>query len=496
MAQTEQAYNDIIATRQVDVFADMLRGEVKFSDAQPQSEMDETLSVLARWAMDQTQTQASNIFDRIRAMIAGIDRQLSSQVNEIIHHPDFQSVERAWRGLNHLVANTESDEQLKIKVLNISKADLHQALTKFPGPAFMDGTIFKKVYEEEFGQWGGHPFGCLIGDYYFDHRASDVEMLREMSSVSASAHVPFIAAAAPSVLRMDSWEEIGNPSSIKDGFSGVEYTAWRSLRTKEDSRYLALTMPRFMVRAPYGEKGKPVRGFAFEEEIANGQHEHFCWANAAYAMGANITRSFKLHGWVSQIRGANSGGTVDNLPTYAFETDDGHVDLKCPTEAAISDRRELELAESGFMPLLHVKHTDKAVFIGAQSLQKPAVYDDPAATANANLAARLPYLFATCRFAHYLKAMVRDHVGSFTSSDALKDWLERWITNYVDGDPQTSTDEVKARKPLAEARVSVKDLPGNPGFYTAEFHLRPHYQLEGLTVALKLVAEMRGDKGK
>ncbi|MFV3126340.1 type VI secretion system contractile sheath large subunit [Niveispirillum sp. KHB5.9] len=496
MEHVEQTVKSVIATKQTDMFAEMLREEVKFSDTRRKSDMDETLQVLAERAMAGTQTQASNVFDRIRTMIADIDARLSSQVNEIIHHPEFQSMERAWRGLHYLVANTQSDEHLKIKVFNASKAELNKALAKYSGDAFVEGTIFKKIYLEEFAQLGGHPYSCIIGDYYFDHSAQDVETLREMSSVAAAAHAPFIAAAAPSVLRMNSWQEIGNPSSIRGAFTGVEYTAWRSLREKEDSRYLGLTMPRFLVRAPYGSKGKPVEGFAFEEEIPNGRHEYFCWANAAYAMGTNITRSFKKHGWISQIRGSKSGGLIENLPAYTYETDDGRLDLKCPTEAVIHDLREPELAESGFMALVHEKHTDQAVFLGAQSLQKPAVYDDPAATANANLAARLPYLFATCRFAHYLKALVRDHVGSFTTSVALKEWLERWINNYVDGDPANSTDEVKARKPLAEARVSVADVPGNPGYYTAEFHLRPHYQLEGLTAALKLVAEMRGDKGK
>jgi type VI secretion system protein ImpC len=267
------------------------------------------------------------------------------------------------------------------------------------------------------------------------------------------------------------------------------------LRESDDARYLGLAMPRFLGRTPYGAKTDPVDAFDFEEDTEKADSNNYLWCNAAFAMATNINKSFKLYGWCSRIRGIESGGAVEGLPTHSFPTDDGGVDMKCPTEIAISDRREAELAKNGFMPLIHKKNSDFAAFIGAQSLQKPQEYEDPDATANANLAARLPYLFATCRFAHYLKCIVRDKIGSFKEQEDMQIWLNKWIRQYVDGDPRNSSEEVKARKPLAAAEVVVEADDSNPGYYRSRFYLRPHYQLEGLTVSLRLVSKLPSAKG-
>jgi type VI secretion system protein ImpC len=423
-------------------------------------------------------------------MMAALDRKLSEQVNLIMHHEDFQQLESAWRGLHYMVNNTETDEMLKIKVFNISKKELGRTLKKFKGTAWDQSPIFKKMYEEEFGQFGGEPYGCLVGDYHFDHSPQDVELLANIAQVSSATHAPFITGASPSLMQMESWQELSNPRDLTKIFTTPEYAAWRSLRESDDSRYLGLAMPRFLARLPYGAKTDPVPEFDFEEDTDGADSTKYCWANSAYAMATNINRSFKLYGWCTRIRGIESGGAVEGLPSHTFPTDDGGVDMKCPTEIAISDRREAELARNGFMPFVHRKNSNFAAFIGAQSLQKPAEYHDPTATDNARLAARLPYLFACCRFAHYLKCIVRDKVGSFRERGEMEAWLNNWIMNYVDGDPVNSSQDTKARKPLAAAHVVVEEVEGNPGFYGAKFFLRPHYQLEGLTVSLRLVSRL------
>ena len=315
-----------------------------------------------------------------------------------------------------------------------------------------------------------------------------------MSKIAASAHAPFIAGASPTVMQMESWQELANPRDLTKIFQTPEYAAWRSLRESDDARYLVMCMPRFLSRLPYGAKTNPVDGFDFEEDTAGAQHDKYSWANAAYAMATNITRSFKTWGWCSRIRGVESGGAVEGLPTHTFPSDDGGVDQKCPTEIAISDRREAELSKNGFLAMVHRKNSDFAAFIGGQTLQKPAEYDDPDATANAALAARLPYIFSTCRFAHYLKCIVRDKVGSFASRDAMTTYLNDWIGQYVDGDPVNSSEEFKARKPLAAAEVVVEEVEGAPGYYSSKFFLKPHYQLEGLTVSLRLVSKLPSEK--
>ncbi|MFG0304812.1 MAG: type VI secretion system contractile sheath large subunit [Phycisphaerales bacterium JB040] len=476
-------------------FSALLKKEFKPKSDRQKEAVENAVKTLAEQVLSSADVVSDDAVRTIEAIIAEIDKRLSAQVNQILHADEFQQIEGAWRGLHHLVNNTETDEMLKIKVFNVSKKDLGKQLKKFKGTAWDQSPLFKKIYEEEYGQFGGEPFGCLVGDYHFDHSPPDVAMLQELSQIAAAAHAPFITGAAPTLLNMDSWQELANPRDLTKIFQTAEYAPWRSLRESEDSRYLGLAMPRFLSRLPYGAKTDPVEEFAFEEDVEGADHNKYTWANAAYAMATNITRSFKAYGWCSQIRGVESGGTVEGLPCHTFPTDDGGVDMKCPTEIAISDRREAELAKNGMMPLLHRKNTDMAAFIGAQSLQQPAEYDDPDATANANLAARLPYLFATCRFAHYLKCIVRDKIGSFAEREDMESWLNQWISNYVEPNPAQASEADKARKPLAGAEVTVEEVEGNPGYYTSKFFLRPHYQLEGLTVSLRLVSKLPSGKG-
>ncbi|HET6340027.1 MAG TPA: type VI secretion system contractile sheath large subunit [Polyangiales bacterium] len=475
-------------------FASLLQKEFRPKSDHVRDEVQNAVKTLAAHALEHTQLISDDTVKTVQSMIAEIDKRLTDQINAIMHNEEFQKLEGAWRGLHHLVTNTETDEKLKIRVMNISKRELHKTLKWYKGTAWDQSPLFKKLYEEEYGTFGGSPYGCLVGDYHFDHSPPDVETLGEISKICSAMHAPFISAVSPNLFLMDSWQELSNPRDLSTLFTTSEHAAWRSLRDSEESRYIGLTMPRFLARRPYGAKSDPVDEFDFEEDTSGADSTKFTWANSAYAMAVNINRSFKLYGWCSRIRGIESGGIVEGLPTHTFPTDDGGVDMKCPTEIAISDRREAELAKNGFMPLLHKKNSDLAAFIGAQSLQKPAKYDDPNATANANLAARLPYLFATCRFAHYLKSIVRDKVGSFKERNDMQDWLQNWITNYVHGDPQHASEEEKAQRPLAGAEVTVEDVEGNPGYYNAKFLLRPHYQLEGLTVSLRLVSKLPSQK--
>jgi len=479
-------------TTEVSAFQSLLRKEFRTKTDRAQEQVESAVKTLAEQVLGATSLVSDDAINSINAIVAALDKKLSDQVNEILHHADFQQMEGSWRGLRHLVFNTESSEMLKIKVFNISKKELGKTLRKFPGTFWDQSPIFKKVYEEEYGTLGGDPYGCLVGDYYFDHSPQDVELLRAMGSVAAAAHSPFIAAAAPTLMGFDSWQELANPRDLTKIFSTPDYAAWRSLRDSEDSRYIGLAMPRFLARLPYGAKTEPVEEFAFEEDTSGADSSKYTWANAAYAMATNINKAFAMYGWCTRIRGVESGGTVEQLPCHTFPSDDGGVDMKCPTEISITDRREAELAKNGLMPLLHRKNSDQATFVGAQSLQKPAEYEQAEATANAALAARLPYIFACSRFAHYLKCIVRDKIGSFKERADMERWLSDWILNYVDGDPTNSTESVKARKPLAGAQVEVKDVEGKPGYYSAVFRLRPHYQLEGLTVSLRLVSRLKG----
>ncbi len=472
-------------------FNELLSREFKPKTEQARAAVEGAVKTLAEQALTNSVTISDDAYKSIETIIGEIDRKLSEQINLILHHEDFQKLESAWRGLHHLVTNTETDEKLKIRFMDVSKEELRRTMKRYKGIAWDQSPFFKQIYEEEYGQLGGEPYGCLVADYYFDHTPPDVDLLSSLAKVSAAAHAPFISGASPAVLQMDSWQELANPRDLTKIFTqNLEYAPWNSLRNSEDSRYVGLAMPRFLARLPYGIKTNPVDEFDFEESTDGADHRKYAWANAAYAMAVNINRSFKHYGWCTLIRGVESGGVVENLPCHSFPTDDGGIDMKCPTEIAISDRREAELAKNGFIPLIHRKNTDYAAFIGAQSLQKPAEYYDADATANANLSARLPYLFACSRFAHYLKCIVRDKIGSFKERDDMQQWLNEWVMNYVDADPVNSSQDTKARRPLAAAEVVVEDIEGNPGYYQAKFFLRPHFQLEGLTVSLRLVAKL------
>jgi type VI secretion system protein ImpC len=494
MAEAEQqAAGGATAFAESD-FSSLLNKEFRPKSDAAKSAVEEAVKTLAEHALANTALISDDALKSIQSIIAAIDAKLTEQINEVLHHPDFQQLESAWRGLHYLVNNTETDEMLKIRVFNISKKEAAKTLKKFKGTAWDQSPIFKKVYGEEYDQFGGQPYGALVADYHFDHSPPDVELLGEMAKIAAAAHAPIITGANPTLFQMDSWSELANPRDLTKIFQTPEYAAWRSLRESEDSKYVGMAMPRFLGRLPYGAKTDPVEAFAFEEDTTGADSSKYTWVNAAYGMAVNITRSFKMYGWCSQIRGVESGGTVQNLPAHTFPTDDGGVDMKCPTEIAIGDRREAELAKNGMMPLIHRKNSDMAAFIGAQSLHKPAEYDDPDATANANLGARLPYLFATTRFAHYLKCMVRDKVGSFKSRQDMEGWLQRWIDQYVDRNAEISSQEEKARKPLAAAQVVVEEVEGNPGYYSSKFFLRPHYQLEGLSVSLRLVSKLPSEK--
>ncbi|MCB1907188.1 MAG: type VI secretion system contractile sheath large subunit, partial [Rhodocyclaceae bacterium] len=367
----EQASQLSGVTLEGDDFTSLLQKEFKPKTEEAKSAVEQAVQTLAQQALAGTAVIGQDVVKTIEAMVAELDRKLTEQINLILHHEDFQKLEGAWRGLHYLVNNTETDEMLKIRVMNITKKELHKTLKRYKGTAWDQSPLFKRIYEEEYGQFGGEPFGCLVGDYYFDQSPPDVELLGEMAKVSAAAHCPFIAGASPTVMQMDSWQELANPRDLTKIFLTPEYAAWRSLRESDDARYLGLAMPRFLARQPYGARTNPVDEFDFEEDTGAADHSKYAWANAAYAMATNINRSFKMYGWCSRIRGIESGGAVEGLPVHTFPTDDGGVDMKCPTEIAISDRREAELAKNGFMPLIHRKNSDFAAFIGAQSLQKP-----------------------------------------------------------------------------------------------------------------------------
>ncbi len=434
-----------------------------------------------------TVTIAPDTEAMINARIAQIDELLSAQLNEIMHHPDFQRLEGTWRGLFYLLSNTETSVSLKIKVFNVNKKDLLKDLQK--ASEFDQSALFKKVYEEEFGVFGGAPFGALIGDYEFGKGGQDMELLEKIASVAAAAHAPFVSGASPEMFNLESYTQLDQPRDLAKIFDTTEYAKWKSFRQSEDSRYVALTAPRVLIRQPYGMATVPVEAFNYEEQVDGTDHAKYLWANAAWALGTRITQAFALYGWTATIRGVESGGLVEGLPVHNFRTESGDLAMKCPTEVPISDRREKELADLGFVSLVHQKGTDKACFFSVQSAQKPKVYDTPSATANARISAQLPYIFAVSRFAHYLKSIMRDKIGGFASRGEVEQFLNRWISNYVVSNDSAGF-TLKAQCPLREARVDVSEIPGKPGCYRAVAFLRPHFQLDELTMSLRLVAEL------
>jgi len=423
----------------------------------------------------------------ISARVAQIDHLISLQLNEVLHHPQFQKLEGTWRGLKYLLDQSETGTQLKIRVLNASKKDLLRDLQR--APEFDQSAMFKKVYEEEYGLFGGEPFGALVGDYEFSKHPEDLELLEKVSQVAAAAHAPFLSAASSELLNMESFTNLDAPRDIGKIFDSTEYAKWKGFRESEDSKYVALTCPRILMRLPYGRDTAPVEGFNFEEGVDGTDHSKYLWGNAAFALASKMTQAFATYGWCVAIRGVEGGGLVDGLPSHTFRTDEGDVALKCPTEIAITDRREKELADQGLVSLVHCKGTDKAAFFSIQSCNKPKLYDSDAANANARLSAQLPYMMATCRFAHYLKAMMRDKIGGFMSREDAWRFLNRWISKYVTQDDKASASQ-KAKFPLREANVEVEEVKGKPGCYRAVAYLRPHFQLDEINVSLRLVAEL------
>jgi len=467
----------------------VLENEFKPRNDLSKSLVQSAVRVLAEQAMQDQNLIQEDVIRTIQAVIADLDQKLTEQLNLFVHHPDFQALEATWRGLHYLVVNSETSHRLKIRVMDISKAELGRTLRNYRGALWDQSPIFKRIYEDEFGQFGGEPFGCLVGDFYFDQSTADVELLSSISRVAASAHCPFIAAANPGMLQMDDWSELGNPVELAKIFTTPDYAAWNSLRQSSDSRYVALTLPKFASRAPYGRSGEVLDAFPFEEDLSRGSLD-VVWSNAAYAMSVNINRAFVKYGWCSQIRGVESGGVVQNLPLLKFSSNDAMGGFGIPTETTISDRREAELSRAGFMPIVYRKNSDLAVFVGARSIHLPKIYESSEANDNSELSTRLPYLFAVSRFAHYLKCIARDKVGSFKTRNDIQRWLNDWVMRYVDGDPSISSEDVKARRPLAQAEVIVEELPGEPGYFHTTFYLRPHFQLEGLSVSLRLVGKI------
>jgi type VI secretion system protein ImpC len=458
--------------------------------ARNETQVESAKTMIAEFVQQVMQGQlvmSKDLETSINARIAEIDRLLSAQLNEIMHNEEFQRLEASWRGLHHLVMNTETSTMLKIRVLNVSKKDLLKDLEK--AVEFDQSALFKKVYEEEFGTFGGAPFGALIGDYEFSNHPQDITLLEKISNVAAAANAPFISAASPQLFGWDSFSDMTEVRDLAKIFDRTEYAKWRAFRDSEDSRYVGLTLPHTLMRLPYGRDTKPTETFNFEEDVDGKDHKKYLWGNAAYAFGTRLTEAFAKYNWCVAIRGVEGGGLVQGLPTHTFQTDEGDVALKCPTEIAITDRREKEFSDLGFIPLVHCKNTDYAAFFGAQSCNKAKKYDTDFANANARLSTQLQYIMAVSRFAHYLKAMMRDKIGSFMSRSDCEIFLNRWIMNYVTPDDNASP-ETKAQFPLRDAAIEVVEVPGKPGVYRAIAFLRPHFQLDELSVSLRLVADL------
>jgi type VI secretion system protein ImpC len=434
-----------------------------------------------------TMTMSKNMDVTINSRIAEIDRLISAQLNEIMHHEDFQKLEGSWRGLHQMVMNSETSSQLKIRVMSVNKKDLLKDFER--ALEFDQSALFKKIYEDEYGTFGGAPYGALIGDYEFGNHPQDMALLEKLSQVAAASHAPFLSAASPDLFGWETFSEMTEVRDVSKIFDRTEYAKWRSFRESEDSRYVGLTLPHTLGRVPYGAATKPTETFRFEEDVDGTDHKKYLWSNAAYALGTRLTEAFAMHGWCVAIRGVEGGGLVDGLPTHTFATDEGEIAQKCPTEVAITDRREKEFSDNGFIPLVHCKGTDYAAFFATQSANKAKKYDTDSANANARLSTQLQYIFAVSRFAHYLKSMMRDKIGSFMSHTDCEKFLNRWISNYVTTDASAGQ-SIKAKYPLREARVDVAEIPGKPGCYRAVAFLRPHFQLDELSVSLRLVADL------
>ncbi len=476
-------------TMEIDEFSALIQRDFKPKDDKGRDKIQAAVATLAQQALQDTAKIGDDVFSTVGALVSEIDQKLSAQLNSILHHPEFQEIESTWRGLDYLVSGSETGKDLKIRVMNISRSELSSTFKQYRGAAWDQSPLFKKVYENEFGQLGGEPYGAFVCDYQFDHSPKDLAIMKGLARIGAASHAPILSAAGSDLLNMDDWTEVSDPRDLANRFSTTDHMAWNAFRDSDDSKYLALTMPRILGREIYDARDNPIDEFEFTE-VTGGQHDKHLWVNSAYAMGVRVNAAFQEFGWCTRIRGVESGGTVEDLPNSTFATDDGGVDQKCPTEVAISDRREAELSELGIMALVHRKNTNKATFIGAQTVHSPQKYDNEQATANAQLASRLPYIFASCRFAHYLKCMVRDWVGSSREGPQLEADLSDWIHQYVTADPDSASEETKARLPLKSAEVKVEADPENPGYYRSRFLFVPHHQLEGMDVSVSMVSQL------
>jgi type VI secretion system protein ImpC len=488
MADTQAAAGGAAQTTETTNLLDQVIAATRPQDAKEADRAKGYFKQFLEGVVKPGQVVSKDVEANIKYWIGELDKKLSSQLNEIMHHPEFQRLEATWRGLHYLVHQSETGTALKIRVYNAKKSEIARDLER--AVEFDQSQLFKKVYEEEYGILGGQPYGMLIGDYDFGRGAEDVDLLKRISNVAAAAHAPFISNASPKLFNWDRMTEMPNVRDLAKIFEGVEYAPWKSFRDSEDSRYVALTLPKVLARLPYGQEFKKVPEFNFEEMVDGKDHDKYLWMGAAWAYATRVTDAYAKDGWFARTRGVEGGGKVEGLPVHTFPTDDGDVAMKCPSEIAITDRREFELSNLGFLPLIHAKGKDFAVFMGTQSCQKPKTYFDPAANANAELSTKLNYLMCVSRFAHYLKVMARDKIGSFMEVKDCERWLNDWIGNFVVSNPQSAGEKTKAEKPLAEARVEVREVKGKPGWYEAVAYLRPHFQLEALTTSMRLVAEV------
>ncbi|MGB9178253.1 MAG: type VI secretion system contractile sheath large subunit [Pyrinomonadaceae bacterium] len=472
---------------EVDLLSRILdEGKMARNDIQAEAAKD-MIAEFVREVMRGEMVVSKDTEAMINARIAQIDKIVSAQLNEVMHHEDFQKLEGSWRGLHHLVMNSETGTMLKIRAMNVSKKDLLKDMER--ASEFDQSALFKKVYEEEFGTFGGAPFGAMIGDYEFSNHPQDMSLLEKISNVAAAANAPFFSAASAQLFGWDEYQELAEVRDLAKIFDRTEFAKWRSFRESEDSRYVGLCLPHTLMRLPYGAETVPTETFNFEEDVDGRDHKKYLWGNAAYSLGTRLTEAFAKYQWCAAIRGVEGGGLVQGLPTHTFKTDEGDVALKCPTEISITDRREKEFSDLGFIPLVHCKNTDYAAFFAVQSCQKAKKYDKDEANANARLSTQLPYIMAVSRFAHYIKAMMRDKIGSFMSRTDCEMFLNQWIQNYVTPD-DTASPATKAQYPLREAKIEVAEVAGKPGVYRAVAFLRPHFQLDELSVSLRLVAEL------
>lgn len=427
-----------------------------------------------------------NAIQFIESQISKLDKALSTQLDLILHNPDFQALEGTWRGMKSLVSNTETGSFLKLRCLHATKAELLKDIEN--ASDFDQSRLFKMAYEAEYGSYGGEPYGLLIGGYQFGKSNADLDLLMGMSQIASAAHAPFITAASAGMFGLDSYEKLGEPRDLAKLFE-QNMEKWNQFRSMEDSRYVGLTMPRVLMRLPYGKDTQPVEGFDYEEAVDGSDNTKYCWGSAAWSFGERITSAFSMHKWCAAIRGAEGGGLVEGLPLHKYRTEEGDIATKIPTEVAITDRREKELSDLGFVPLVFCKNTNYATFFGASSVNKPKPYDTDFANANARISAQLPYILSASRFAHYLKVIARDKVGSFTTREEMSNFLNRWIMQYVIGTDDAGA-SLKAKYPLREARVDVYDVPGQPGAYRAVVYVRPHFQLDELSASIRLVASL------